>query len=553
MVNSIGVELPADAQPADQQVIIMPAEELSYMTWDATVYDENVGDVFAWADSCVRPNNDFEPQPNLCTDWSVSEDGLTWTFNMDPNRVWSDGVPITADDFVFTLQRYARPDYDFEWFYSMMGITNWAAVVNGEVPPEELAVQAVDDYTFTITTDQPTPYLIKLMADVWLAPKHVVKDRLDDGTWSLNEENWVFAGPFKLESYDRGVQLVFVANDMYTGPYKPMVEKVIYKFIDASVRFVAYQNDEVDAMGGDYTSDLPPAAVAEIMANPELQKELITWPNFETNYLFFDTWNPPFDNLQVRQAFSHAIDRDKIVNGPLQYQSTAAYTMNPPGFPGENVEQLKEVQNFDPELAAQLLADAGYPNGEGFPALTLYTRNAFPALTNAAEAIAAMLKENLNIDVQIQNQDYGTFMDNLRAQKRNKSGDFLFAMVPYEFDFVDGSNLLSVWGGCEQPDTDRLPDAGPPHLVQPGVQRPALRGRPAARRRGQAQRTLPAGRAHPGRGCGPGAHLPHDQDGHGQALRQGPHVRAQQRGSGDLEPLPLLLPRLAIYKSTGTR
>ena len=233
-----------------------------------------------------------------------------------------------------------------------------------------------------------------------------------------------------------------------------MVDKVIVEFMDPQVRFAAFQNGELDAVGGGYTDDLPPSAMAQIMADPDLQAELISWPNFITYYLFFDTWNAPFDNLQVRQAFSHAIDRDKIVNGPLQYQAVSAYSMNPPGFPGENVEGLKDVQAFDPELAKQLLADAGFPNGEGFPKLTLYTREANPALTNAAEAIASMLKENLNIEAEIQNLDYGSYMDALRAQKREKSGDFLFALVPYEFDFVDGSNMLSVWGGCEDAGAD---------------------------------------------------------------------------------------------------
>lgn len=454
VVNRAGVTLPEDAASLDKQVVRIPTSEQKYMTWDASVYEENDGDVFAWADSCVRPNKDFEPEANVCESWSVSDDGLVWTFKLREDKVWSDSTPLTADDFVFTLQRYARLDYDFEWFYSMMGVKNWSQVVNGELPPEELGVKKVDDYTFTIETDRPVPFLIKIMADVWVAPKHVIKDRMDDGTWALNEENWVFAGPFKLESYEKGRRMVFVANDKYTGPFPPLVDKLVYEFVDPQVRFAAYKNGELDAIGGGYQNDLPPSAMAEIMANPELKKELISWPNFITYYLFFDTWNPPFDDLKVRQAFSHAIDRDKIVNGPLQYQAVAAFTMNPPGFPGENVEGLKDVQNFDPELAAQLLEEAGYPNGEGFPALTLYTREAFPALTNAAEAIAAMLKENLGITVQIQNQDYGSFMDQLRAQKRNKEGNFLFALVPYEFDFVDGSNLLGVWGGCEQAGTD---------------------------------------------------------------------------------------------------
>lgn len=450
VVNRAGVKLPADAAPLDKQVMNLTTwPDAKYMTWDASVYSENVGDNFAWADSCVRPDKDFNPTPNACAKWETSADGKTWTFHLQPDKVWSDGKPITADDWVFTLQRFARPDYDFNWFYEMMNIKNWSDVTNGKKPPEELGVKKVDDNTFTIETEVPTPYLIRIMSDVWVVPQHIVKDRLDDGTWALKPENWVFAGPYKLETYDKGKQLVFVANDKYKGPHPPLLDKVVYKFIDPQVAFAAYRNGELDALGGEYTGDLPPSAMAEIMANPDLKKDLISWPNFMTFYLFFDTWNPPFDNLKVRQALSHAIDRDKIVNGPLQYQGIPAYTMNPPGFPGESVDKLKDVQKYDPAMAKQLLADAGFPDGKGFPTLTIYTRNAFPALTNAAEAISAMLKENLGIDAQIQNLDYQTFMDKLRAQKKTKSGDMSIALVPYEFDFVDGSNLLGVWGGCE--------------------------------------------------------------------------------------------------------
>jgi peptide/nickel transport system substrate-binding protein/oligopeptide transport system substrate-binding protein len=144
------------------------------------------------------------------------------------------------------------------------------------------------------------------------------------------------------------------------------------------------------------------------------------------------------------------VDRDKLINGPLQYQGVAAYTMNPPGFPGESVNALKGVQAFDPKLAAKLMEEAGFPGGKGFPKLTLYLRQANPAQMSAAEAIAGMLKENLGVTVEIQNLDYSIYTEKLRAQKKDKSGDFVFALVPYEFDFVDGSNMLSPWGGCEK-------------------------------------------------------------------------------------------------------
>jgi ABC-type transport system substrate-binding protein len=454
VVNRAGVILPSDAAPLDQQVMRYAESESTWLTWDASVYDENVGDVFAWADSCTRPDEFYEPQPNGCTSWEVTDDGLTWTFHLQEDKKWSDGTPITAADWVFTLQRYTRPDYDFEWFYSMANIVNWSKVVSGELPPEELGAKVVDDYTFQVTTDPATPYLAKIFADLWVVPKHIVKDRLNDGSWAFDKANWVFAGPYKLESYDKGKGMVFVANDMYTGPFPPMMDKIEINFMEPEVRWSPYKNGELDAIGGGYENDLPPSAMAEIMANPELQKQLISWPNFITYYLFFDTWNPPFDNLKVRQAFSHAIDRDMIVNGPLQYQAVAAYTMNPPGFPGESVAELKSVQNYDPALAGQLMDEAGYPGGQGFPKLTLYTREAYPALLNAAEAIAAMLKDNVGVEVEVQDLEYSIFTEGYRNQKKNKSGDFVFALVPYEFDFVDGSNLLSVWGGCEEPGAD---------------------------------------------------------------------------------------------------
>lgn len=454
VVNRAGVELPPDAAPLDQQVMRYAESEATWLTWDASVYDENVGDMYAWPDSCVRPDEFYEPQPNACTSWEVSDDGLTWTFHLQEDKIWSDGTPVTADDWVFTLQRYARAEYDFEWFYSMAGIVNWAGVVSGEVPPEELGVKKVDDYSFSITTERPAPYLIKIMADVWVVPKHIVKDRLDDGSWAFNQENWVSCGPYITEAYEKGKQLVFVANDKYTGPFPPLMDKIVINFMEPEVRWTAYKNDELDAIGGGYQADLPPSAMAEVQANPELKKQLVAWPNFITYYLFFDTWNPPFDNLLVRQAFSHAVDRDLLIEGPLKYQAVAAYTMNPPGFPGENVEELKSVQAYDPALAASLMEQAGYPGGEGFPKLTLYTREADPALLSAAEAVAAMIKENLGVTVEVQDLEYSIYMESMYKQKREKAGDFIFGIVPYEFDFVDGSNLLSVWGGCETEGAD---------------------------------------------------------------------------------------------------
>ncbi len=454
VVNSAGIELPADAAPIEEQVLNLAQTELSWWDWSFTAYDLIGGSLWALHDSCVRPDKEFNPQPSGCESWEVSEDGLTWTFQLPEDKVWSDGTPVTADDWIFTLQRYARPDYDFEWFYSMMGIVNWGAVVSGDLPPEELGVEKVDDYTFTVTTEQPAPFLIKQFADIWVVPAHVVEDRMADGSWATDPERSVSAGPYKLDTYEKGVKMELVANERYTGPFPPMMEKIVIHFMDPNVRFNAYRNGEVDIIGYGYEVDLPPAALAQASADPALSEQLVSWPNFITYYLFFDTVNEPFNDHKVRQAFSHAIDRDALVNGPLKGQAQAAYTMNPPGFPGESVAELQDVQAYDPERAAALLAEAGYPDGEGFPSLTLKTRSAYPALTNAAEGIASMVKENLGIEVQIQDLEYGIYMEQLANQKGNQDGEMNFALVPYEYDFVDGSNLLGVWGGCESGATE---------------------------------------------------------------------------------------------------
>ena len=143
-----------------------------------------------------------------------------------------------------------------------------------------------------------------------------------------------------------------------------------------------------------------------------------------------------------------------LVNGPLHRpQAAAAYSMNPPGFPGENVAGLKGVQNYDPKLAAQLMEEAGYPGGEGFPELTLYTRNASRPHQCGRDDHRHVEGETWASRPRCRTWTTPSSPRSC-ATRKNKEGDFNFALVSYEFDFVDGSNMLSVWGGCEKPGAD---------------------------------------------------------------------------------------------------
>ena len=133
---------------------------------------------------------------------------------------------------VFTLQRYARPDYDFEWFYSMANIVNWSNVVSGKKPPEELGAKKVDDYTFTVTTDSAHALPGKIFADLWVSPKHIVKDRLNDGSWAFDKNNWVFAGPYKLEKLDQGQGHGVGRQRQVHRPLPAQMDKIIVTFMD---------------------------------------------------------------------------------------------------------------------------------------------------------------------------------------------------------------------------------------------------------------------------------------------------------------------------------
>jgi peptide/nickel transport system substrate-binding protein/oligopeptide transport system substrate-binding protein len=185
-----------------------------------------------------------------------------------------------------------------------------------------------------------------------------------------------------------------------------------------------------------------PAPADLVIAQAEFPDQIYSSVgDFRTNYMFFDVTQAPFDSLEVRQAFSHAIDRDAIKQQILGPAGTPAYSWLAPGFPASNSEGLSDIQNFDPERARELLSAAGYDDPTTFPALTLQVREPTPVITSVSQAAAAMLRENLGIQVEVQDVDQDTFMDALTA----KPTEMLLGFVSYGMDFLDPYNMLSVW------------------------------------------------------------------------------------------------------------
>ncbi|MBI3455580.1 MAG: peptide ABC transporter substrate-binding protein [Candidatus Rokubacteria bacterium] len=434
--NAVGVELPADARPAGKQVIRLMGREGTYLDASKTTWKRQ------WEPSLVqepltRRNHQYEVEPAAAERWEISSDGLTWTFHLRKGMVWSDGAPFTARDFEFAFKRVADPKtgFDVGWYWG--AIRNLMAAWKGEAPVDSIGVKAVDDVTLKVTTEKPTPYLAMQIADMRPVPQHVV-EKVGD-TWATGEQSYVASGPFMLERWDKGKQVVFVANPRYTGPWKPYLERIVYLIGRDEAVFPAYLAGEIDAMEQVYEGALSPGDQAMLENDPRLKKQLHSYPNFMTWWLAFGGETTAFKDQRVRRAFAQAIDRDALINSILRGQAVPAYGLLPPGFHCARPERLTRVQKFDVAAARKLLAEAGFPGGKGFPRQTMYLRAASPTVKTAAEGIQAMLKQNLGIELEIQNLERKTFMDRLNSY------DLPLVLIPWDMDYYDASNFMDVY------------------------------------------------------------------------------------------------------------
>jgi ABC-type oligopeptide transport system substrate-binding subunit len=439
-----GVTLPADAAPADQQVYLYHYDSTSDFTtidFFESVYKRGgaISDILS--DSLVRLDKNFKVQPGAATKWSVDSTGLVWTFQLDPKLVWTDGTPVTADDYVATFRYGADPKHawDFTWFFGGV-IKNWDEAVAGKVALDQLGVTAVDANTLSVTTVSPAPYLPAMM--LYSNPFQKKSLEAKGGLYNSNPATSVSSGPFVLKEWTKGTRLVYEANPKYGGTNKPFIQKIIVIGAAPSTDFASYQANEIDFVVG---SNLSPADNQIILSDPKLQKESHPQPNdFRTDYFFFDTKNPPFNNIKVRQAISHVVDRDALIQQIIKpTQGIPAYSFLMPGFPASNSAGLKSIQNYDLAVAKQLMAEAGFPGGKGFPKVTLWLRNEAPVRQAVAQAIAASIKQNLGIEVEVSNKENKTFTDAMNA----KPTQITFGMVSYGMDFLDPYNMLSVWLG----------------------------------------------------------------------------------------------------------
>ncbi len=383
--------------------------------------------------------------PALAESWSPGPNAEYWDFVIRKDARWSDGVPITADDFVFTYRHLSDPNLDTPWVWYYYDIKGVKAHKEGKAGPEEVGVVALDERTVRFYGEGPVPHLPALLAyqATTPAPKH--KAEKDSEHWADTAEGFVSCGPFKLVKWEHNKRMEWEPNPYYNGPHKPGIQRVVQLIGTAdTVWFNAWLNRETDLV-----AILQPAEVAFIRADPKLNPLLHFFNNFQTAYLALDTMNPPLNNLKLRQALSHAIDRVTLCTQVMNGTRVPAYSMLPPGFPAYNPD-LKSIQDYNVEKARELLAEAGYPNGKDSTGkqleIEMFSNGRDPEL----EFVKDQWETNLGIKVNLQ------LLENAVWGQKRAEHSMMVYKGPYEYDYLDPANMLTaLWRSTSEKGSPR--------------------------------------------------------------------------------------------------
>ncbi len=406
----------------------------------------------------VRLGVNNSPEPACAESWKFSDDGMTWTFKLRENLKWSDGKDLTAQDFKYGFTRILDPNVASPYAYYAYFIRNGENFYNGKVDADSLGLKAIDDRTLVIELDFKNPLMLEYLAFPIFMPARQDIIQENPRTWAARPETLISNGAFKLKNWKHGDggEITLEKNDFYWEAPKVKLDRVRMVFInDENTALAAFKSGKID-----YMSSIPSQMLPMLLKSGEA----ISLPSLGTAFCDFNITQAPFDNINVRKAFTLAIDRKAIVEKILlggQKPAVGFVPYNVPGsgfehdFRGEAGEFLPETA--DVKAARKFLADAGYPDGKNFPKVT-YKYNSNTGNKMLAEVLQAMWKRNLGIEVELHNEEWKVFLET-----RNRK-DYQIARGALILDFVDAANLLEFLTstnpqnstGYSNPDFDSL-------------------------------------------------------------------------------------------------
>ena len=349
-------------------------------------------------------------KPGVATGYTVSDDGLTYTFTLRQNAKWSNGDPVVAGDFVFGMQRAADPETasEYAWYLTVMGLANAEAVTAGEMPVDALGVSAPDDYTVVMTIDAPRPYFPQMTTFPTTFPAHRATIEAYGADWT-KPEYMVSNGAYTLAEYVPQEKLVRVRNEMYWDNENTIIDEVTALIInDSNAALTRYLAGEID-----FVMDVPAGQFPRL--NTEYPGEALSFPNSCSYYYQFNQSESGPEALKdpdVRRALSLAVNRDVIVDNVLAGGQRPAWTFTHwaiNGWEQPDIPAADMTQEERNALAQELLAEAGYGPDNPLSLEILY--NTSDSHQSVAVAIGQMWKQTLGVETTLANQEWATFLD----------------------------------------------------------------------------------------------------------------------------------------------
>ena len=388
--------------------------------------------------------------------WEASEDGLTWTFTMRDGLKWSDGTDLNAKDFEYSFKRMVDPNTAAPYAETCLGMIDGFEEAAGfpdadgnptaEPNPDALNVKASDDgKTLTIVLSYPCSYFDKMAAFATMSPVQQATVEANGDAWCTSPDTFVSNGPYMITDWTPSERIVLTKNPNYVGGWdsSKIVSDTITLLLleDSSASYAAYNSGEAVLVKDVPTDEIPSLTKAEDGGDFYVDTILGTY------YLSLNDQKEPFNDVNVRKALSLAIDRDYVANTIMQGTYTPAYNLVGPGIVDESgmfydnanggKTYISEDYEANLEAAKQALADAGYPNGEGFPVIE-YSTNDAGYHTPVAEYLQQAWGE-LGITVNINKVEWASFTPMRRA------GDYDASRNGWVMDYNDPSNMLELF------------------------------------------------------------------------------------------------------------
>ncbi|MFQ5879706.1 MAG: peptide ABC transporter substrate-binding protein [Dehalococcoidia bacterium] len=385
----------------------------------------------------VTLDRDLQVVPDIAESIDVSPDGTVYTFKLRTDALFHNlSRRVTADDFKYSLERALRPETQSTTALLYLGDIVGAREFARDRADEVTGIKVIDPNTLQITIDAPKPYFLAKMT----YPVAYVVDR---NQVENNPRGWtrrpIGTGPYMLREWRLGERIRLEAFDRYyQGP--PSVDQAVFLLAGGSP-LTMYENNEIDITGIGLND-------IERIRDPRepLNREFISVDDLDIWYVGFNATEPPFDDVKVRQAFTHAIDKDLIVEVVLLDAVRKADGVLPPDMPGYNPNLLG--LEFDADLARQLLGESEYGGPEGLPPIVLTATGQGATIGPSSEAIIAMWEDNLGVRVEIQQVEFATFLQQLRR------GDFQMFQLGWIADYVDPEDFLDIKFHSQSGDND---------------------------------------------------------------------------------------------------